>query len=142
MGRRTGRIARQNVSTFKEERPGMPLSESPGARIRGFFQELAYRMRASMRRIRRRRRMALSLMRDGFVPPLGRVKSWKTCRDDGACNSYVVVQVPRHVGTIASHRIKRAIRQGVEEGVGCGPECGKRRLFLVLTDLVKLVKRP
>jgi hypothetical protein len=103
---------------------------------------LADRMRYSMRRAkrRRRRRLALSMMNSRFVPPFGRVRTWKTRRNPGSCSTYVVVQVPRHVGTVASRRIEAAVKKGVEEGTKCAPECAKSNLYLVLTDLVRLLR--
>ena len=140
MRRKADRRTRKNVSA-REECPASNQLSGPGARIRGFFQELADRMRASIRRRRRRRRLFLSQMGTGFVPLFGRGRSWKVSRKHGPGDTYVVVQVPKYAGTIASRRIEKAIKKGVEEGIGCAPECGRRSLYLVLTDLVKLFKR-
>jgi hypothetical protein len=81
------------------------------------------------------------MVNSGFVPPFGRVRKWRVARKSGSCNTYVVVQVPRNVGSLASRRIEAAVRKGVEEGTSCAPECDKKNLYLVLTDLVRLIKR-
>lgn len=140
MRRKASQRTRKYVSA-REECPAANQLYGPGARIRGFFQQLADRMRASIRRRRRRRKLALSIMQSEFVPPFGRVRTWKVCRKFGPGDTYVVVQVPKHVSSLTSCRIKEAVRKGVEQGISSAPECGKNKLFLILTDLVKLLKR-
>ncbi|MGI6631524.1 MAG: hypothetical protein ACOX5M_00575 [Bacillota bacterium] len=92
---------------------------------------------------RRRRRLAFSALNLGFVPPLGRVRTWTVRRRPGGCSStYVVIQVPRNPGNLASRRIEAALRKGFEAGMAEGePGEGRKGLYLVMTDLVRLFRR-
>ncbi len=141
MRRRAARWRTQKQFSSGDECSASNQLKGPGARLRGFFQELANRMRTSVRRRRRKRRLALSWINSGFVPPFGRVRTWRAGGKSGSCNTYVVVQVPRRVGGLASRRIEKAVKKGVEEGISCAPECDRKSLYLVLTDLVRLFKR-
>lgn len=115
MRRRAARWRTQKQFSSGDECSASNQLKGPGARLRGFFQELANRMRTSVRRRRRKRRLALSWINSGFVPPFGRVRTWRAGGKSGSCNTYVVVQVPRRVGGLASRRIEKAVKKGVEE---------------------------
>lgn len=74
-----------------------------------------------------------------WVPPWGRVRSWQV-RRGGRNETYVILQLPKNAGTLASNRIAAALKEGLREGAdGSSPR--RNNLYLILTDLARVFRR-
>ncbi|MEX0974630.1 MAG: hypothetical protein WD024_04655 [Bacillota bacterium] len=61
---------------------------------------------------------------------------------NGHSDTYVILQVPKNAGNLATSRIATALKKGLEAGAPEGRVGdGRRSLYLILTELVRLSRR-
>jgi hypothetical protein len=119
-------------------------ARSPVLGIRSLFRGLRRWLRTSLRRINRRRcRASLRSTQRSWVPPWGRVRSWQVKRSPGGhSDTYVILQLPKNAGSLATNRIASALKNGLDAATPEGRLAdGRRNLYLILTDLVRLSRR-
>jgi len=79
-------------------------------------------------------------MRRQLVPPWGRVRSWQV-RRGGRNETYIVLQLPRNAGPLATNRITKALEEGLEEHNAEGTSTRRRNLYLILTEFARVFRR-
>ena len=121
----------------------------PALGFRKFLGAALENLRASMRRTRQRKFIPKpSSVNLPYVPLLARIRTWRTKHrscgkcNTSACNTYIIIQIPRCPGRLASRRIAAALRKGLESHKRRNePGEGRNGLYLMMTERVRLFCR-